>query len=698
MKKKLDLIVVLLIVSVFLWSACAPPSSLPVESTAEISAEPEGKSPGPPADETAAVAEAASGAEEVPRLQDDFYTHINAEWISGADLETEGPRAMRMNEIQQAAYERLGNDIMGWLEPGDAPDDPALQNLLIMAAMLMDVEKRTEDGAEPLRPYLEAVDEIENLDDLNGMLTELVLNGDYVPFRIVIQPDTFMPEDNCMVMTSPRPNLPDKSYYEVGAGMLDDYVKRTASLARAAGMDEQGAAALAEDAAAFDKLVAPYMLTVEETLQTQSSDTHVPFEEFTGYCKNIDFATLIEGWMQKAPETVEVWNPAYYKDLDSLVNEDNLELVKNWIKAKYLNNSVLFLSPEYATALDPTHEPGNGMDEEEIKELAAQTIRQLFVPELSSYYTQTYLGEETIADLEEMFENEIAEYKTRMQNNEWLGEETKKKAIEKLDKMFLLVGDPGYTNPMTEGITLKTFEEGGAILDNAFMMRRNGTQLAWTRFYEKNEGIERMGDTPLQMPAYLMNAMYMAEVNGVYVSAAILDDPYYHKDSPDSENLGGIGAVIAHEISHGFDQQGAKYDAEGNLNDWWTAEDHEEFEKRTQKMVDLFDGLPYRGGEVNGRQTVVENTADAGGLGVALSLLEREDNPDYKGFFESWAEVWASLETEDKAQELLKIDTHAPGLYRVNRQLMNIEQFYDTFQIQEGDGMYLAPAGRVSIW
>lgn len=200
------------------------------------------------------------------------------------------------------------------------------------------------------------------------------------------------------------------------------------------------------------------------------------------------------------------------------------------------------------------------------------------------------------------------------------------------------------------------------------------------------------------MPAHMVNAYYDPQQNQIVFPAAILQAPFYSLDQSSSANYGGIGAVIAHEISHAFDTNGASFDENGSLNDWWTEEDYEAFKERTQKVVDEFNGLDSYGAKVNGKLTVSENVADLGGVAAALAAAKRDADFSAKDFFESWATIWRQKARPEIMQLLAASDVHGPAKFRVNVTVSNFDDFYTTFDVQPSDKMYRAPEDRVMIW
>jgi len=200
------------------------------------------------------------------------------------------------------------------------------------------------------------------------------------------------------------------------------------------------------------------------------------------------------------------------------------------------------------------------------------------------------------------------------------------------------------------------------------------------------------------MPAHQVNAYYNPSFNIIVFPAAILQAPFYSLKQTASENYGGIGAVIAHEISHAFDNNGSQFDEFGNLSNWWTDEDLKHFEGLAQEMIEEFDGLETEAGKCNGKLVVSENIADAGGLSCALEAAKGEEKPDIKGFFLNWARIWCMKSSLERQKLLLAIDVHAPNVLRANVQPKNLQDFYDVFDVHEGDGMWLEPEKRIHIW
>ncbi len=649
------------------------------------------------------------------RIQDDYYEYINVDWLNQVEATEEEPRVMRATKLQEQIDKQLQEDFEAIVKNGVTQDTEYLSKAVDYYLLYTDIEKRNREGITPLQPYLDQIDAAETLEDFNKIYADLLYWKANYPFATVVIEDPVYPKRNILIMGAPSNYLSNAQGYEDGnqAGKKDLELigHQIKTVAMTAGMSEIDAQKMADDSLAFDRIISGYMQTPLQNKQSAySADSYIPFKELASYSKNVDFTYLINSLLGSEPKEIKVMNFEYYKNIDSVVNEENLPMMKNWIKAGCLLANAPVLSEElfharYAT-LDDNGTNDSSADAEGGKEDFAEYtkdycfayLKERFAPELSKYYSDKYLSADTKQDITEMFDGMIAEYKDRMKQNDWLEDATRDKAIEKLDKMKLFIGNQSKISPESEKLQIKSVEESGTLLECELDIQKNSYQAMFEKLNKTNEDTERFDFNSIK--SFEVNAAYVPQINSIVINSAILNDPYYNRSYSDSYNYGAIGAVIGHEISHAFDMDGSRFDADGNMVNWWTESDEQKFEIRTQKMIDFFDGLPFFGGEVDGELTVSENTADAGGLSVALEVLEHSTDiqVNYEEFFEAWAKLWASKSIEKDAQQRLIEDVHAPGIYRVNRQMMLIDQFYNVYKVQEGDEMYLLPEDRFYIW
>jgi putative endopeptidase len=376
-----------------------------------------------------------------------------------------------------------------------------------------------------------------------------------------------------------------------------------------------------------------------------------------------------------------------------VVNEENFDLIKGWMTANMAFGSAAMLSQDIAATAAAYLMAMTGQAEmDDPQKLAYRLAYNTFSGPVGIYYGRTYFGEDAKQDVTAMVAQMLQVYRGRLQSIDWLSEETVRVALRKLDHMALQIGYPDKLQPEYALFEVVPTEEGGTVMGNT----REFTRLAAAANFAKCG--QETDHAYWDMGAATVNAFYSPMANSITFPAAILQAPFYGFEQSASRNLGGIGAVIAHEITHAFDTNGSKFDEFGSLNNWWTEADYAAFEEKTEAMIALFDGIPFAGGEVNGRLTVSENIADAGGLRCALEICQALPEPDVRAFLENWATIWRMSALPQIEELLLAMDVHAPNKLRANMQISNLDAFYDAFGVEESDGMYLPAEKRVAIW
>ena len=308
---------------------------------------------------------------------------------------------------------------------------------------------------------------------------------------------------------------------------------------------------------------------------------------------------------------------------------------------------------------------------------------------LGLWYAGQKFSPEAKADVEHKVATMIDVYKKRLASADWLAKETRDKAIVKLN---VITPHIGYPEKLPETYAKKIIDESLSLVENAQNLAKISIAHSWSKW---NKPVDR---SEWHMPAHMVNAYYDPQQNQIVFPAAILQAPFYSLEQSSSANYGGIGAVIAHEISHAFDTNGASFDENGSLNNWWTEADYKAFTERTDKIVEQFDGLDSYGAKVNGKLTVSENVADLGGVACALEAAKQDDDFSARDFFINFATIWRMKARDEYMQMLASIDVHAPAKLRTNVTLPNFDDFHEEFDIKAGDPMWRAPENRVIIW
>ena len=415
-------------------------------------------------------------------------------------------------------------------------------------------------------------------------------------------------------------------------------------------------------------------------------------EEINAYSGSFKLYDVIKGIMGRDLETINVPNTKYFENYSKVVNQDNFSKIKSWMLVQEAMAASNSLTEDYrlnfqsiSMAIMGTQKPIS--KEDTVYEMSVN----LFSDVMSVYYGRKYFGEEAKTDVTGMIDKIKNVYRGRLQQNDWLTEETRNKAIEKLDKMKVFVGYQEDVDPGTKELHLDPNKS----------------------FFELSEDIAQFGkrytidhfDEPIDKnkwsgSAFDINAYYNPESNSINFPAGILQAPFYDKNQSTEKNYGGIGVVIGHEITHAFDSNGADYDENGDMHNWWTNADSKAFDKRIKAFEDQWNGLEIYGTKVNGKLTVTENVADAGGLSSTLQVLKTDmTKPNLKDYFENYANIWKQKASLQYNKYTMVQDVHAPNELRVNQQLKNLPEFYEAYpQIKEGDAMYLAPSKRISLW
>jgi putative endopeptidase len=406
--------------------------------------------------------------------------------------------------------------------------------------------------------------------------------------------------------------------------------------------------------------------------------------------------------IESLPDEVIVMQPNYMIALNEFLESTSIEDLKILMKWSTLDNSARYLSTEiektnwefYSKTLS------GAKKQRDAEQRALGTVSRSVGEAIGRLYVEAKFPPEAKQNAEKMISNVIKAFQIRIEKLDWMGEETKSRAIEKLDKFTVKIA---YPDEWEDYSKLKV-EEKNNFAENMLAVSK------WNRDNNLSEIGKPVDKSEWGMPPQTVNAYFNPLNNEIVFPAAILQPPFYNFTADDAVNYGGIGAVIGHEISHAFDDSGARFDGDGNVNNWWTEKDLKEFEKRGKALADQYSKIEVLDDVfINGEFTLGENIGDLGGIlgaydGLQLHFENTGRPSDIDGFtaeqrfFISWATVWRTLTREDALRTQIKTDPHSPGIYRATQPLKNIDSFYEAFDIKLGDEMYLAPEERVRIW
>lgn len=630
-----------------------------------------------------------------PRPQDDLYESVNGEWLITAEIPAEKMSVGGFDDIANRIEHQLMRDFAEMPEEISS-NFGTLSEFLKFYDMALDYESRNTEGAKPLQPHLERIEAIQNISDFNNELPELILTGMSLPqvaapISLSVQADWMHVERNALYIDMPALILPDVSYYDspMGEKLLVSYEDILQRLLIMSGCTQDKATLIAEQTIAFDQLLKSYSKTALEQADITNFYNPWSIDKLFACSTSIDFDQLLTSLVPETPTNVIVTNEQFFLELDNVINEENLSLLKGWLYGQTVFSAATALSEEMlATAGEYNLLLTGKSSLEDVQTLAYRLVSEPYKDLIGVYYGQTYFGAEARNRVTKMTEDIRSVYISRMQRNNWLSDETKEAAIKKLVSMKVHIGYPENISPVYDQLLVSESTVFSQYLSfNRLHVTSNLDKAG--KATDSNEWI---------MSAHVVNAINHLMSNTIYFPAAILQEPFFSLDYSESRNYGAIGAVIAHEITHAFDTNGAKFDQHGNMRNWWAESDYAAFQKRADAMIMLFDGLPFAGGNVNGYLTATENISDAGGLSCALEIVEKLPNSDMRDFFGGWAAIWRLKATPELENILLELDTHAPYKLRTNVQAQLLDSFYKTYDVKEGDGMYLAPDQRISVW
>ncbi|MGX7091827.1 M13 family metallopeptidase [Hutsoniella sourekii] len=627
-------------------------------------------------------------------IKDDLYLAVNGDWLQTAEIPGDQSTTGGFMDIHQAIEETLMQDVEA-MSRGDLDlEDPLLEEFIAYYQLAMDFDRRDQLGAEPVEPYLVRIQQIKTLADFQEFAKEWLYIPFALPFNLGLSPDMKDTQHYAVYLDVPATILPDVTYYEAGnesgKALLGVYAQMTQQVLEAVGYTSSEASQIVESTLAFDRLLVPHLKSSQELADYTKQYNPRSREQVEAYHESLNLVALIDQAVEATVDSIIVTQPDYFQALGQILTEDNLELLKSWLivktclnAASHLSQDLRRLASQYSLALSGNTEIKS--PEKQAFYLATGQYDDV----IGIYYGKKYFGPQARQDVYEMVETMVNIYKERLQANDWLSQQTIDQAIVKLEALDILVGYPDTYPTVYQQLQV---DREASFFDNTVRFARIWAEDNFSKWHKEVDR-KKWG-----MSAATVNAYFNPNLNHICFPAAILQAPFYSLDQTRSQNYGGIGAVIAHEISHAFDNNGAKFDEYGNLSNWWLPEDFHAFQEKAEAVVKQWDGIPFADGQVNGQLTVSENIADGGGLAVALEATKLEADADLAAFFINWARIWRQKARPEYQALLLAVDVHSPAPLRAQIQPQNFEEFHQVFDIQEGDGMYRRPEDRVVIW
>jgi putative endopeptidase len=640
---------------------------------------------------------------------DDFFRHVNGKWLDTFEIPADKPGYGSFTKVFDETQEHLHGIIDKLAQtPNNNGSNPQKVGDLYLS--YMDEAKLDQLGAKPLDQDFAAIDAMKDKKEIAKLLGELgkwTTQGGSptsLPFIAFVHQDNKDSTKYVVDFQQSGIGLPDRDYYLKDDDaklkqMRVDYAKHVEKMLALAG--DKNSAKDAKDILALETELAKAQWTKVEQRDPQKAYNKIEIAKLDTVAPNFDWKAYLDASeIAGKVDYVIVGQPTYMTAFTKILAKTPLPVWKAYFRWHVLNDYARFLSKPFVEenfAFNGNTLNGTPQDQPRWKKGIA-LVNQELGEALGKAYVEQYFPPEYKARMEALVSNLLAAYKTDIDTLDWMQPATKQAAQAKLAKFAVKIGYPDKWRDYGKYTVARDDLVGNVKRGNTFEYERNIAKLG--------QPVDR---TEWGMTPQTINAYYNPEMNEIVFPAAILQPPFFDPKADDAVNYGAIGAVIGHEISHGFDDQGAQYDGDGNLRDWWTKEDHEKFAEKTKALVDEYNTFePVKGYHVNGELTLGENIADNSGLAIAYKAykIATKDKPSPtldnltgdQRFYMGWSQVWRSKMREPFAIQLTKIDPHSPGEFRSNGTLVNQPAFYEAFGVKEGDKMYRAPDKRVIIW
>ncbi len=643
--------------------------------------------------------------DDAVRVQDDLFTHVNGKWLESHTIPEDRSVDGAFHVLRDRAEENVRDIIVEAAEsnPESGTDAAKIGDLY---GSFMDTEHIEALGIGPISGELEAIAAISDVSELSARMGRLQRHGVGGLFGFYVDTDARQSDRYLVHVVQSGLGLPDESYYreDKHAATLDAYRAHVAKMFTLAGFDD------ADDRAAtvlrLETAIAGHHWDVVRRRDAELTYNLMSLDEFGSAASGFDLHSWFGGLGTVGDTTfaeVVVGQPSFVTDVSALVAQAPVSDWTTWLSWRLLRTAAPYLSSAFVDEnFDFYGRTLTGAETNRDRwKRGVGFVENAMGFAVGRLYVAKHFPPEAKARMDELIGNLVEAYRRNISELEWMTPATREKALTKLGKFTPKIGYPAHWRDYS-ALTV----DRGDLIGN----------VARAASFEQDREFAKIG-APVDRDEWFMtpqtvNAYYNPGMNEIVFPAAILQPPFFDPDADDAANYGGIGAVIGHEIGHGFDDQGAKYDGDGNLVNWWSDADRAEFSTRTRTLIDQYNEFTPEGLDekykVNGEFTIGENIGDLGGLSIALVAYDLAtsgtDVPEIDGLtgtqrvFYSWAQIWRTKTREAEAIRRLSIDPHSPPEFRCNGVVRNIDAFYEAFGVTEGDALFLPDADRVRIW
>jgi len=646
---------------------------------------------------------------------DDFFRYVNGTWVDKTKIPDDQASWGGFNQLGKETAQDVLVILNKAIDERDFPKvkdaqgneiDSDQEKAVNYYESVMDTLTRNKQGTNPIKPFLVKVDEIKTKKDIESYITNMASYGRGGFYGFGVSNDLKNSSMNAGYLGSGRLGL-SRDYYvdKKVKGKLKKYQEFVAKMLQEFGDDEATAKKNAATIVTFEKSLAEPMMTKEERRDPRKRYNPMSVAELQKLAPAIDWKAHLTGIGAENLDKIIVTDPGYFKTMNTIFKTRSVADIKLLLRWNTINSSLGSLTTDLGKAQWEFYgkEMRGAKKQRPRDERALGSLNRAVGEALGKLYVDAKFPPEAKKKAKEMIDNVMLGFEARIAKLPWMSEETKVKALEKLHKITVKIAYPDTWKDYSE-LQVKGLKNGGTYFENSINVAK------WNHDNNMAKLGKKVDRTEWGMSPQTVNAYFNPRNNEIVFPAAILQPPFYNYKADDAVNYGGIGAVIGHEISHSFDDSGARYDGDGNLKNWWTDEDAKKFAVVGKKLIDQYSNIiAIDSIHLNGEFTLGENIGDLGGLQAAYEglqiFLNKNGRPaDIDGytpeqrFFLSWATVWRTKTRDEALKSQIIGDPHAPGMYRAYIPLKHIDAFYKAFDVKEGDKMYLKPEDRVRIW
>lgn len=637
-----------------------------------------------------------TSAAAAPDLKDDFYESVNYDQLSSWVISADESSISHFTKMIDTNYDRLNSLIQQAVSSNPVKETNKDEyNIKALYETASDWEKRNISGFGDLQSYLDRIDRAATIYDLLKINMEMNRTYGITPiFSISVGPDLINAKKYSYYLgvnfALSRENWTSEN--DLFRSSFTEFLKNLWILN---GTQQQEAEQIVNNVTNMMLEIAKMALTISESSNPDKIYNPFPMSDIPAKLNNsILLDDLLRYYEAGAGDTVIIMDTGALNKLAEYLTENNLPLLKNYIKSLiYMQYSNVVGLESYKAYLTYSAQISGSTEIKSVEKSINEQLQNELFFELGRMYAEKYVNEEIQTNIRNMITDIQNIYRQRLNNLSWMSAETKEAAQNKLDKMKVIVGydETGVWPQDLYEFYYTAKNEDGIFINNILSAKKANTDYS---FKSKNEPVRN--DILVEGPQ-TVNAFYSPTNNSIMILAGILQSPIYSIDASPEENAGGIGTIIAHEITHAFDNNGAKYDADGNFANWWQESDFQKFNELTEKVINYYNTYEIKGYPINGTLTLSENIAD---LGAVSCITEYAFNKRYdlSKVYTAYGKMWATKKTDASEISAILNDTHSPAKIRVNAVLSAMDKFYEVFDIQIGNGMYKAPEERPSIW